>query len=78
MKIRFVNIQKKAKLPFWYSIRPSFNRFWMGQIIDIGLNCYYIKFDFRGINSLQDWADSMKHPYTWKILKRISKAIKTK
>ncbi len=46
MKIVFVNLHR-YKLPFWFSITPRYKKELLGDIISIGLNCYFFEFHFR-------------------------------
>lgn len=75
MKIRIGNIYKNMKntASFWWLMTPSFERYWGGQIIHIGTRAIYLILDFRNINSIEDFADALKYPKVWNILKRFRK-----
>lgn len=75
MKVRFVNIYKDMKntTSIWYALKPSISRFWNGEIIHIGTNCFYVSLDTRGIESIEDFSDALKHPKVWRIIKKFKR-----
>ena len=73
MKIRFRKGNKDY--PLWFRLKPKVDRFWLGQLWHIGWPEYFIELDFREINSIQDFKDSLANPYSWKIVKQITKLL---
>ena len=75
MKIRMYNIYKDMKntTSFWWLMKPRIEKFWSGKLIYIGVNCFGIQLDFRGINNIQDFADALGRPEIWQILRKFRK-----
>lgn len=65
--------QMKSTTPFWWLMTPSIKRYWYGQLIYIGTRSLYMILDFRGMNSMQDFADALSYPKIWNILKRFKR-----
>jgi hypothetical protein len=65
-------------MSIWYLLKPSFKKYWMGQLWYIGTNGFSLIIDFRGINTFEDFADALKYPKTWNILKKLKKHFKLK
>lgn len=75
MKIYTYNIYKEMKntTSFWWLMTPSVERRWNGQLIYIGVRAFGIQLDFRGINNIQDFSNSLGRPKIWYILRKFKK-----
>lgn len=75
MKIQTYNIYKQMKntTSFWWLMTPQIDKKWSGELIYIGVRAFGILLDFRGINTMEDFADALGRPKIWHILKRLKK-----
>lgn len=62
MKLKFRNMHKRMKdtTSIWWLLKPIFEKLWMGKIIHVGLNGFYLELDFRGINTREDLLKELK------------------
>lgn len=60
MKVGFHNyIYKSMKgcVSIWWLLTPNIQKLWNGKIIYIGLRGWFMSFDFRGMNNINDFID---------------------
>lgn len=53
-----------------YSFLPSYEKFWSGAIIHIGMKHIYLVIDRRNINTIEDYADELTNPTISHILRK--------